>query len=345
MSELAEATRLCHAKQELGAPIIWQIAEDLLNPANSEADKLEFLRALTDKGETARELLAFTNAFLPKALDPGINGTWHGKPLLDCCGTGGGGLNVVNISTTMMFVLAAGGVPVVKHGNIGVTKISGSSDVLGVLGIPTTLTPGQNKTVFEASNLGFFHAPFYHPTFKLIAPLRRKLAEEGRRTVFNLLGPLINPARPDAQMIGLFKKAYVPLFGEVLELLGRKHHLAIYSEAEDGTPIGEYSILGPNTIHTSLDFDIPDRTRDDLGSYKSLLISGPGESARRILDLFKGGEQGLFKEIIIANSALGFVVTETSDTWDEGLDLAREIIESGRALQKLEQWRQFCTSV
>jgi anthranilate phosphoribosyltransferase len=199
--------------------------------------------------------------------------------------------------------------------------------------------------VFEASNLGFFHAPFYHPTFKLIAPLRRKLAEEGRRTVFNLLGPLINPARPDAQMIGLFKKAYVPLFGEVLELLGRKHHLAIYSEAEDGTPIGEYSILGPNTIHTSLDFDIPDRTRDDLGSYKSLLISGPEESARRILDLFKGGEEGLFKEIIIANSALGFVVTETSDTWDEGLDLAREIIESGRALQKLEQWRQFCTSV
>jgi anthranilate phosphoribosyltransferase len=345
MSCLPDAIQLCRANHELAAPLVWQAAEDLLDPVVSEVEKLDFLRALTDKGETARELLAFTNAFLPKALDPGIGGTWQGRPLLDCCGTGGGGLSVVNISTTMMFVLAAGGVPVVKHGNIGVTKISGSSDVLGVLGVPTALSPEQNRIVFEASNLAFFHAPFYHPTFKFIAPLRRKLAGEGRRTVFNLLGPLINPARPDAQMIGLFKREYVSLFGEVLELLGRRHHLAIYSEAEDGTPIGEYSVLGPNVIHASLPFDIPDRTRRDLGSYKSLIISGAGESARRILDLFNGGEAGLFKEIIVANSALGFVVAEVAGTWDEGLALAREIIESGKALQKLDQWRKLCSSV
>ena len=345
MSYLPDLTQLCRANRELTAPQVWQASEDLLDDAVDEAEKLDFLRALTDKGETARELLAFTNAFLPKALEPGISGTWQGKPLLDCCGTGGGGLNVVNISTTMMFVLAAGGVPVVKHGNVGITKISGSSDVLGVLGIPTTLTPEQNKTVFTASNLGFFHAPLYHPAFKNIAPLRKKLAAESRRSVFNLLGPLINPARPDAQMIGLFKKEYVNLFGEVLELLGRKHHLAIYSEAEDGTPIGEYSILGPNTIHTSLKFDIPDRPRHDLGGYRSLIISGREESASRILALLRGKEEGLFKEIIIYNSALGFVVAEIAKSWDEGLALAREIIESGRALQKLEQWRKLCNAV
>ncbi|MDR1190725.1 MAG: anthranilate phosphoribosyltransferase [Verrucomicrobiales bacterium] len=345
MSTLPDLTQLCRADRELAAPQVWQAAEDLLDVTVSEADKLDFLRALTDKGETARELLAFTNAFLPKALDPGLSGAWHGRPLLDCCGTGGGGLNVVNISTTMMFVLAAGGVPVVKHGNVGVTKISGSSDVLAVLGVPTTLSPEQNKRVFEASNLAFFHAPFYHPAFRAIAPLRRALAAEGRRTVFNQLGPLINPARPDAQMIGLFNKDYVNLFGEVLELLGRKHHLAIYSEAEDGTPIGEYSILGPNFVHTSLKFDIPDRPRRDLGSYRGLIISDREDSARRIVDLFNGGEAGLFKEIIVANSALGFVVTEICKTWDEGLALAREILDSGKARQKLEQWRDLCAKV
>ncbi|MDR1145501.1 MAG: anthranilate phosphoribosyltransferase [Verrucomicrobiales bacterium] len=342
MSTLPDLTQICRADGELTAPQVWQASEDLLDATVSETEKLDFLRALTDKGETARELLAFTNAFLPKALDPGLSGSWRGRPLLDCCGTGGGGLNTVNISTTMMFVLAAGGVPVVKHGNVGITKISGSSDVLAALGIPHTLTPTQNRRVFEESNLGFFHAPFYHPTFQTLAPLRRALAAEGRRTVFNQLGPLINPARPDAQMIGLFNRDYVNLFGEVLELLGRKHHLAIYSEAEDGTPIGEYSILGPNTIHTSLKFDIPDRPRRDLGGYRSLIISGREESARRIWALFNGGEAGLFKEIIIANSALGFVVTEICPTWDASLTLAREIIDSGQAKQKLEQWRDLC---
>jgi anthranilate phosphoribosyltransferase len=134
-------------------------ASDLLDPAVADTVKAEFLRAWARRGETAAELASCAEAFLPKALNPGLSGSWNGKPLLDCCGTGGGGLNLVNISTGLMFVLAAMGIPVVKHGNRGITKRSGSADVLEAMGIRIDLAPEDVPRCLEEIGCAFRSRP------------------------------------------------------------------------------------------------------------------------------------------------------------------------------------------
>ena len=340
--DLLQAAELCRSGQEVGAEDIAGLVEDLLRPGVSEDAKADFLRALSDKGETPAELVAFIQALLPRAVNPGFRGIWNGKPLFDCCGTGGGGLNLVNISTAMVFVLAAAGVPVVKHGNHGVTKASGSADVLDVLGIRRDLGPEAAKKVFEATGAIFFMAPVYHPTFANLAPVRKRLAQEGRRTVFNLLGPLLNPAVPETQIIGVFRPEHAVLFSKTMRLLGRKRYLAVYGEGEGGPALGEFSIFGKNMLQGSSGLALPDTEGTASGSFRELLVSGKEESAERILLVLRGRERGLLKEMIVQNSALGLLVHGSISDFHEGMAWAREMIESGRALATLEQWKRIC---
>ncbi len=156
-------------------------ARDLLDTSVSDELKAGFLRDWALRGETAAELAACAEAFLPRALDPGLRGSWNGQPLLDCCGTGGGGLNLLNISTGLMFVLAAMGIPVVKHGNRGITKRSGSADVLEAMGIRIDLAPAEVPRCLETVGCAFLFAPAYHTTFAAVAPVRRSLAALGQR--------------------------------------------------------------------------------------------------------------------------------------------------------------------
>src|SRR3984893_3294272 len=176
----------------------------LLSDAVKAELKAQFLTELHRKGETAEEIAGFVELFMERANDPEINPKELSGPMIDVCGTGGDGLSFFNVSTTIMFILAAGGAAVVKHGNRSVTSLCGSADVLEELGVSIDLPPARLKECAEQLGLCFIFARQYHPAFSAIAEMRKRLARENTRTIFNLLGPLLNPARPTRQLIGVF---------------------------------------------------------------------------------------------------------------------------------------------
>src|SRR6476646_7585618 len=169
-----------------------EASRQLADPEIAEEQKADFLVALKQKGESGEELGYFARSFLEMAVRPALQ--LDGRPSIDIVGTGGDRLELINVSTTCMFVLAAAGVVVLKHGNRAITSKCGAADVLETLGIPITCAAGRMADCIHQTGIGFFFAPLYHPAFRLVAPIRRKLAEQGIATVFNLLGPLLNPA-------------------------------------------------------------------------------------------------------------------------------------------------------
>src|SRR5205807_2611789 len=173
----------------------------LLSDEVDDRLKADFLVALHKKGETAEEIVAFVRPLMKRALDPMIDPAQLTGPMIDICGTGGDGLNFFNVSTAAMFVAAAGGAVVAKHGNRRVTSSCGSADVLEQLGVEIDLTPEQLQESLKRHRLGFVFARSYHPAFRALAQMRERLARQNMRTVFNLLGPLLNPARPARQLI------------------------------------------------------------------------------------------------------------------------------------------------
>ena len=325
-------------------------ARELLDASVADDLKAGFLRAWTQRGETAEELAACAEAFLPQALDPGLRGSWQGKPLLDCCGTGGGGLNLLNISTGLMFILGAMGIPVVKHGNRGITKRTGSADVLEAMGIKIDLDPKEVPRCLEEVGCAFLFAPAYHTTFATIAPVRRALAAEGQRTIFNLLGPLLNPARPDARLVGVFMPEHVALYQGALELMNCPRFTVVCGEDEGSHKmIGEVSAHGtsffgstlrlPGGIHlTSITRTPQPPIHEKLDS---LLVRNPDESASRLETIFSGEEQGLDRETLLMNAAVASWTHGTAKSLEEGLDQGAEALDSGNALKVLQRWQQF----
>ena len=211
----------------------------LLAPEIADAAKAEFLTALAAKGETAEEIAAFARELRTRAVDPVFNTA----KLLDIVGTGADGANTFNISSCTMFVAAAAGIAVAKHGNRAITSQCGSADVLERLGARIELSPAAARHCLAETGIAFLFAPLYHPAFKIIAPVRKQLATRRQRTIFNLLGPLVNPARPTHQLIGVFDRSLVPKFAEVLRLLGLKHALVVH-----GAGLDELSTRGVNTV-------------------------------------------------------------------------------------------------
>jgi anthranilate phosphoribosyltransferase len=329
-------------------------AAQLLDASVADEAKAAFLRAWAQRGETAVELAACAEAFLPQARDPGLRGSWKGHALLDCCGTGGGGLNLLNISTGLMFILSAMGIPVVKHGNRGITKRSGSADVLEAMGIKIDLAPEEVPRCLEEVGCAFLFAPAYHTTFAVIAPVRRALAAEGQRTVFNLLGPLLNPARPDARLVGVFKPEHVALYKEALELMKCPMFTVVCGEdAESRQMIGEVSAQGTSLFGSTL--RLPDgapftdftRKPDPRITEKidSLLVRNADESASRLETIFSGEEQVLERETLLMNAAVASWTHGTAASLEEGLAQGAEALDSGKALGQLRKWQKFSEDI
>ena len=344
---LAELTLLA-ARRELTPEEVAFAAAALLDPSVTDDAKAGFLQAWTKRGETAGELAACAEAFLPQASDPGLRGSWQGRPLLDCCGTGGGGLNLINISTGLMFILGAMGIPVVKHGNRGLTKKSGSADVLEALGVRIDLPPGQVPRCLEEVGCAFLFAPAYHLSFAAVAPVRRRLAAEGQRTVFNLLGPLLNPARPDARLVGVFKTEHVSLYQNALQKLGcPRFSVACGLDAASGRMIGEVSADGVTILGSTVSPE--NRLERSLGgesrsALESLLVADAPESARRLLALLRGEERGLGRETLLINAALAAWTHGTVSSMGEGLGKSAEALDSGSAAACLQRWQKFSGS-
>jgi anthranilate phosphoribosyltransferase len=338
--------QLQSTRADLTVDEIRAVVPALLSTDHANDEKAAFLLALRRKGEVASEISAFVEALLERAVDPGIDPATLGGPLIDPCGTGGDSLDLFNVSTAAMFLLAAGGACVIKHGNRAITSRSGGADVLEELGLPIRLPPAELRESLRRHGFGFAFAPDYHPAFQAIAPVRRLLAERGERSVFNLLGPLLNPARPAYQLTGVFAPELVPVFAEVLAKLGRIRAWALHGRVDAARGMDEISPVGATSLgrcegvvvtHGHIDpseFGLP-----AAGSIEALRGGGPPENARIILGILRGEITDARRDFVLMNAAAGFVVAGLAPSLARGVELGLAQIADGRALAKLEAAR------
>ena len=319
----------------------------LLSDQVDDELKAEFLTVLHKKGETAEEMVAFVKQLMKRAVDPMIDPAQLPGPMIDICGTGGDGLDFFNVSTTAMFVVAAGGAVVVKHGNRRVTSSCGSADVLEQLGIAIDLVPEQLQESLKRHGLGFVFARSYHPAFRALAQMRERLARQNMRTVFNLLGPLLNPARPARQLIGVFDPRLTGIFAEALRQLERERAWVVHGLGDNGAGMDDISISGATTVAELADGKVSSAILDVswLGIPRAAVGELQGgdarENAATIDGILSGKISGAKRDMTIVNAAGGFVVAGLARDLKEGIDLAREEIDSGRALEKLRALQNF----
>jgi anthranilate phosphoribosyltransferase len=326
--------------QELTPAQIDAAVDALAGVREPDTAKAAFLRALRAKGETIREIAGFARALLARAVDPQIDPAALPGPMLDVCGTGGDRLNLFNVSTTASFVVAAAGVIVVKHGNRAITSRSGGADVLGVLGVRLNLPPVELRRCVQEVGMGFLFAPHYHPAFQAIAPVRRLLAAEGVSSVFNLLGPLLNPAWPAHQLVGVHSLALTRVFAGVLRELGRQSAWSVHGAGG----MDEFSTLGPSHVtgFDSTDQVISDRvfTPADAGlpqvdDIAPLQGGDPVENAATLAGILAGETAGPRLDLVLLNAAAALVVAGAAGDLGSGVDLARQQIRDGHAQKKL----------
>ncbi len=315
----------------------------LLSDQIDDEVKADFLMALHKKGETAEEILAFVRPLMKRAVNPMIDPAELPGPMIDICGTGGDGLSFFNVSTAAMFVLAAGGAVVAKHGNRRVTSSCGSADVLEQLGIAIDLTPEQLSDSLKRHGLGFIFARTYHPAFRALAAMRERLARQKMRTVFNLLGPLLNPVRPKRQLIGVFDPKWTVIFANVLQQMGYERAWVVHGLGDNGAGMDDISISGATTIAELNEGQINSAVLDVswLGVPRASVTELEGGDARQNAETIEGILCGKIRDpkrdLTIVNAAGGFVVAGLTKDLKEGIDLAREEIDSGRALEKLRE--------
>jgi len=316
----------------------------LLSDAIADPLKVDFLLALRRKGETAQEIAAFALTLRELCLQPRVGPDDVGGVLMDVCGSGGDQLHTFNISTAVAFVLAGAGVPVAKHGNRAVTSRCGSADVLEALGVQIEMPPPVAARCLREVGITFFFAPLYHRAFKNIAPVRQRLAAAGETTVFNFLGPLLCPARPNIQLMGIPNPALARPLAEALQLMGARRAVVACGQTGDGRGMDECSTLGPTLL---CQFDGPDAITETtldatrLGLPRASLTSLAGgtreENAGVIRRILAGTESGAPRDIVLLNAAVALRVAGRVASEGEGLKLAAEVVDSGAAADKLER--------
>ena len=294
-----------------------------------------FLVALHMKGETVEEITASAKVMKEKATPISI----ESGELMDTCGTGGDAKGTFNISTAVAFILAAAGVVVAKHGNRSVSSKSGSADVLESLGINISLPPSSVERCLKEINIAFLFAQDFHKATKHAAVPRKEL---GIRTIFNVLGPLTNPANIKYQLMGIYDPKLVYPIAEVLNNLGVKRAMVVHGS--EG--IDEFSLSGKNKVAFLNEGKIEklEISPEDLGLEKYSIQEIQGGSAeenkRIILNIFNG-EMGPKRDVVVLNSAAGLYVANKVNSLEEGINFAQEIIDSGKAMKKLEEMIEF----
>ena len=335
-------TQQLDRREALTAQQIHEAVGELAGVTASVEIKAAFLDALARKGETAEEIGGFARELRLLAIEPPVDKQTRARQILDVCGTGGDRMNTFNISTTVALVAAAAGVPVAKHGNRAVTSQAGSADVLEALGIKIDLTPERAAQSLREHDFAFFFAPNYHPAFKQIAAARRWCGERGRKTIFNYLGPLLNPARPALQLVGVPRpELCLPVAG-VLQSLGLRRGMVVCGSVPNGH-LDELSTLGETTVAefyqprglttSSLlptHFPIQPATLADLAG-------GDREANAEIIrQLLRGQDRGPRRDATLLNSAAALFVAEKCRSLTEGWELAADVIDSGKAWNKLQ---------
>lgn len=337
------------AKSELSAGEVREVTRWLLDESVSAEAKADFLGALHRRGETSSEVVALADEMLSRAVPFEV--TPDLRPVLDVCGTGGDKLGLFNISTAVMFVAAGAGARLVKHGNRGITSKSGGADVLEALGVPVDLPVSRLHDMLGEAGAVFLFAPCFHPAFKAVAPARKLLAERGQPSVFNMLGPLLNPSRPENQLTGVFNESLVALYADVLPGLGRKRAWVVHGKAGDAGVMDEISTLGPTLIAkvsadgVTREMVIPADLGVDNASLEDLRGGDSVENARLLLRILQGELPGAARDIVLVNAAAAVIVAGVENDWAEAMARVNESINSGAAMQVLQRMRRVAGTV
>ncbi|MDD5288256.1 MAG: anthranilate phosphoribosyltransferase [Dehalococcoidales bacterium] len=310
--------------------VMTEIMEGNATPAQFGA----FVTALRLKGETVEEIAGLARTMRAKALRVNID-----EPVVDTCGTGGDGLGTFNISTAAAFVAAACGLKIAKHGNRAMSSQCGSADVLEALGVKIDLNPEQVQKCLGKVGIGFMLAPVFHPAMKYAAAPRK---EVGIRTVFNILGPLTNPAGATAQVLGVPEKGLTEKMATVLKMLGCQHALVVHGE--DG--LDEITVTGKTFISELKNGSIENYeiAPEGLGLPRTKPGSLKGGTAQENADLLRSilsGRKGAQRDIVLMNAAAALIAGDKTKTLAQGIALAGEVIDNGKALQKVTEFVKF----
>lgn len=324
------------SKEDLAYDEAYQVMNEIMGGETTPTQNAAFLAALSTKSakaETIDEISGCAAAMREHAIP-----VETGLDTFEIVGTGGDGAHSFNISTTSLFVLAAGGVKVAKHGNRAASSSSGTADCLEALGINIQQDPETCKRLLEEVGACFMFAQKYHSSMKYVGSIRREL---GVRTVFNILGPITNPARPAYQLLGVYDEYLVEPMAKVLSSLGVKRGLVVYGQDK----LDEISVSAPTTV---CEFDGGEYrtytiTPEDFGltrAQKSDIVGGtPAENAQITLDILSG-VKGPKRDIVLLNAGASLYIAEKADSLAAGVKLAAELIDSGAALKKVDELRR-----
>lgn len=329
---IKEAIIKLSKKQDLAYAEAEAVMDEIMSGQATPVQMSAYLTALALKGETIDEITASAAGMRAHCIK-----LLHNLDVLEIVGTGGDGSNSFNISTTSSLVIAAGGVPVAKHGNRAASSKSGAADVLEALGVKITLTPERSAEILKKINICFLFAQNYHIAMKYVAPIRKEL---GIRTVFNILGPLSNPAGANMELMGVYDQSLVEPLAQVMANLGVNRGMVVYGQDS----LDEISMCAPTSVCEIRDgkFTSYEITPEQFGyerCEKGALTGGtPAENAEITKAILKGEEKGPKRQAVCLNVGAALYIAGKATSIEEGVKLAESLIDSGAALKKLEEF-------
>ena len=329
---IKEAIIKLSKKQDLAYAEAEAVMDEIMSGQATPVQMSAYLTALSLKGETIDEITASAAGMRAHCIK-----LLHNLDVLEIVGTGGDGSNSFNISTTSSLVIAAGGVPVAKHGNRAASSKSGAADVLEALGVKITLTPERSAEILKKINICFLFAQNYHIAMKYVAPIRKEL---GIRTVFNILGPLSNPAGANMELMGVYDQSLVEPLAQVMANLGVNRGMVVYGQDS----LDEISMCAPTSVCEIRDgkFTSYEITPEQFGyerCEKGALTGGtPAENAEITKAILKGEEKGPKRQAVCLNAGAALYIAGKSASIEEGVKLAESLIDNGAALKKLEEF-------
>ncbi|HJD13235.1 MAG TPA: anthranilate phosphoribosyltransferase [Candidatus Ruminococcus avistercoris] len=329
---IKEAIIKLSKKEDLSYQEAEAVMNEIMGGEATPVQMSSYLTALSLKGETIEEITASAAGMRAHCIK-----LLHDLNVLEIVGTGGDGSNSFNISTTASLVIAAGGVPVAKHGNRAASSKSGAADVLEALGVNINLSPEQSAQLLKKINICFLFAQNYHIAMKYVAPVRKEL---GIRTVFNILGPLSNPAGANMELMGVFDEALVEPLAQVMMKLGVTRGMVVYGQDS----LDEISMSAPTSVCEIRDgwFQSYVLTPEQFGyarcSKEELQGGTPGENAEITRAILNGRERGAKRQAVCLNAGASLYITGKTGTIEEGVTMAERLIDSGAAAAKLEEF-------
>ena len=329
---IKEAILKLAKKEDLTYEEAEKVMDEIMSGEATPVQMSAYLTALSLKGETIDEITASASGMRVHCIK-----LLHDMDVLEIVGTGGDGSNSFNISTTASMVISAGGVPVAKHGNRAASSKSGAADVLEALGVKITLTPERSAEILRKIGICFLFAQNYHIAMKYVAPIRKEL---GIRTVFNILGPLSNPAGANMELMGVYDEALVVPLAQVMANLGVTRGMVVFGQDK----LDEISMSAPTTVCEIKDgtFTSYELTPEQFGyarCQKEELVGGtPEENAEITRKILSGDEKGAKRKAVCLNAGAALYIAGKAESMKAGVKMAEELIDSGAALTKLNQF-------